>query len=99
MFLVTRRTRTTLNDVGFVKTVFLVTSLAFAIDRFDGDAVAKTIAQHVSKFSGDGIAVVTLGAVVGELRVTRRDFAGIKKSFAAGFLNNPDGEQATEDGQ
>jgi hypothetical protein len=44
MFLVTGRAGTILNDVGFVKTVLLVTSLAFAVYRFDGDAVAKAIA-------------------------------------------------------
>src|SRR5438876_9804127 len=44
MFLMTRRAGTALNDVRFVKAVFLMTSLAFAIDRFDGDAVTKTIA-------------------------------------------------------
>jgi hypothetical protein len=44
MFLVTRRAGAVLDDVRFVKTVLLVTSLAFAIDRFDGDAVAKAIA-------------------------------------------------------
>ena len=72
-----------MDDVGFVEAVFLVTSLAFAIDCFDSDAVAKTIAQHPRKFPSGDIAVVTLGAVVGELGVTSRDFAGIKKSFAA----------------
>jgi hypothetical protein len=44
MFLMTRRAGAVLNDVRFVKAVLLMTSLAFAIDRFDGDAVTKTIA-------------------------------------------------------
>jgi len=44
MFLMTRRAGAVLNDVRFVKAVFLMASLAFAIDRFDGDAVTKTIA-------------------------------------------------------
>jgi len=44
MFLMTRRAGAVLNDVRLVKAVFLMASLAFAIDRFDGDAVTKTIA-------------------------------------------------------
>ena len=36
MFLMARRAGAVLNDVRFVKAVFLMTSLAFAIDRFDG---------------------------------------------------------------
>jgi len=70
MFLMTRRAGAVLNDVRFVKAVLLVTALTFAIDRFDGDAVAKTIAQHRAEFSGGDIAIVTLRAVIGELRVT-----------------------------
>src|ERR1700731_1595463 len=97
MFLVTGRAGSILDDVGFVKAVLLMTSLAFAIDRFDGDAVAKTIAQDGGKFSGDGIAVVTLGAIIGELRVTRRNLAGIKKSFATVLLKKPDREQTAKD--
>ena len=88
-----------MNDVRFVKTVFLVTALTFPIDRFDGDTVAKTIAQNFAKFPSDGIAVVTLGTVVGELCVTRRNFTGIKKSFAAATREEKNRKQAAEDRQ
>jgi len=88
-----------LNDVRFVKAVLLVTALTFPIDRFRGDTVAKTIAQNFAKFSGDGIAVVTLGTVTGELRVTRRNFTGIKKSFAPATWEKKNRKQAAEDRQ
>jgi hypothetical protein len=97
MFLVTGRAGTILKDGRFVKTVLLMTRLALAVDRFDRDAVAKTIAQHLSKFSGDRIGIVTLGAVVGELCVTRRDFTGIEKSLAAMLLKKPNREQTAGD--
>ena len=88
-----------MNDVRFVKAVLLVTALTFPIDRFDGDTVAKTIAQNFAKFPSDGIPVVTLGTVVGELCVTRRNFAGGKKSFAAAMWEKKNRKQAAEDRQ
>jgi len=61
--------------------------------------VAKTIAQNFAKFPSDGIPVVTLGTVVGELCVTRRNFAGGKKSFAAATWEKKNCEQSAEDRQ
>jgi hypothetical protein len=97
MLLVAGRAGTIFHHVRFVEAVLLVTSFAFPIDCFDGDAVAKTIAQDGRKFPGGDIAVVTLGAVVGELRVTRRDFASIEKSFAPVLLKKQDGKESAED--
>jgi hypothetical protein len=97
MFLMTCRAGAVLDDVRFVKAVFLMTSLAFAIDRFYGDAVTKTIAYHLGKFPGGDVAVVTLGAVVPELCVTRRNFAGVKESFATVLLKKPDRDQSAKD--
>jgi len=51
VFLVTRRAGSILHDVCFVEAVLFMTALAFAIDRFDADAVAKTIAQYFAEFS------------------------------------------------
>jgi hypothetical protein len=81
MFLMTRRARTVLDNVRFVKTVLLVTILAFAIDRLDGYAIAKTIAQRLGKFFGRGARIVTFLAIIRELGVRGRYFAGVKKSF------------------
>ena len=54
MFLVARRTRAVLHDTGFVEcvrpTILLkMTSVAFLVDRFERDAVTKTISQHGPK--------------------------------------------------
>jgi len=38
-----------------------------------------------------------LGAVVRELGVTGRNFAGVKKSFAAVLLKKPDRDQSAKD--
>ena len=51
MFLVARRTRTVLHDIGFVECVgpailFKVTGLTFSVDRIKRNAVTKTVAQH-----------------------------------------------------
>ena len=51
MFLVARRTRAILHDIGFVECVrpailFKMSGLAFSVDRFERDAVTKAIAQH-----------------------------------------------------
>lgn len=71
MFLVTGRAGSILNDVRFVKAVLLVTTLAFAINRFDGDSVVKTIADHFGKLSANRGAIVALRAIVLELRMRR----------------------------
>src|SRR5438477_5337316 len=99
MFLVARRAGLVLHHVRFVKTVLLMAGLAFAIDRFNGDAVAKTIAQHCAKFSGGDIAIVAFRAVVGELRVARRNLSGVEKSFAVATWEKKNREQSAEDRQ
>ena len=99
MFLVTGRARPILDNIRFVEAVLLVAGLAFAIDRFNRDAVAKTIAQHCAKFSGGDIAIVAFRAVVGELRVARRNLAGVEKSLAAATWEKKNREQSAEDRQ
>ena len=95
----TGRARSILDNVRFVKAVLRVTAFAFAIDLSHGDAVAEAIAQHLAKFPGGHITVVTLGAVIGEIRVTRRDLASIEKSFAAATGKKENRKQAAEDRQ
>ena len=48
MFLMTGGAGTVLDDVGFVKTVLLVTGFAFTIDPINRDAVAKAVPQNLT---------------------------------------------------
>ena len=97
MFLVTSGTGTILNNVRFMKRVLLVAGLAFAIDRFHGDAVAKSIAEDLAKFPGNDRAIVAFRAIVRELRVSGCNFAGVKKSFATATREEKNREQPAED--
>src|SRR5207253_8045790 len=97
MFLMTRRAGTALRHVRFVKAMFLMAAFAFGIDRFDGNAMSKTISHYFAKLSANGSAVVTLFAVVSELRVSGRNFAGVKKCLAPAAREKKNREQATED--
>ena len=99
MLLMACRARPILNDVRFMRAVLLVAALAFAIDRFDGDAVSKTIAQHFAKFPSGDVAVVALSAVVSELGVTGRNVSGVKKCLAAATRKKKNREQTAEDRQ
>ena len=99
MFLVARRAGLVLNHVRFVEAVLLMAGLAFAIDRFNGNAIAKTIPQNFAKFSSNDIAIVAFRAVVGELRVARRNLAGVEKCFAAATWEKKNREQSAEDRQ
>ena len=51
MLLMADRTRTVLDDVRFMKGVLLMTDFAFAIDRFHGDAIVKTVSQSFASTS------------------------------------------------
>jgi hypothetical protein len=97
MFLVTSGTGRILNNARFMKTMLLVTGLAFAIDRLHGNAVAKTIAEDLAKFPGNDRAVVTFRAIIGELGVRGRNFAGVEKTFAAATRKQKNREQSAED--
>jgi len=97
MLLMACRARPILNDVRFMKAVLLVAALAFAIDRFDGDAVVKTIADHFGKLSANGGIIVTFLAIVRELGVGGCDLAGVKKSFLTAARENKNCEQPAED--
>src|SRR5438105_10953474 len=97
MLLMACRARPILNDVRFMRAVLLVAALAFAIDRFDGDAVVKTIADHFGKLPTNGGAVVTFRAIIRELGVGGCDFAGVKKSFLTAAREKKNREQPAAD--
>src|SRR5207248_6977201 len=97
MFLVTSGTGTILNNVRFMKRVLLVTGLAFEIDCFHGDAVAKAIAEDLAKFPDNDRAIVAFRAIIGELGVRGRNFAGVEKSFAAVTRKQKNREQSAKD--
>lgn len=99
MFLMTRRAGSILNYVRFVKVVLLMTNFTFAIDRFDGDAVAETIAQNFAKLSANGGVLVTFRAIVFELGVRGRDFSGVEKFLRAAVRINENDEQPAKDRQ
>ena len=97
MLLMACRARPILNDVRFMKAVLLVAALAFAIDRFDGDAVVKTIADHFGKLSANGGIIVAFRAIIGELGVRGRNFAGVEKTFAAAPREQKNREQSAKE--
>ena len=103
MFLVAGRTGAILHHVWLVEGVMRVTGLAFLIDQVEGDAVSETFFHDRAKFlrrewaTGHQGLVVTGGTVVTELCMFGGKFSGIKKSFAAARLKNPNRDQSAED--
>src|SRR5438270_12739876 len=97
MLLMACRARPVLNNVRLMKAVLLVTAFAFAIDRFDGDAVVKTVADHFGKLSANGGIIVAFRAIVRKLGVGGCDFAGVKKSLVTATRKKKNREQPAED--
>ena len=81
VLLMTCRTGAILDNVRFVKTVALMTNLAFAIDRFDANAVAKAIPDSFGKCSSRARAVVAFCAIVCEIRVRGGDRPRVEKNL------------------
>src|ERR1043166_440367 len=103
MLLMTGRARPILHYVRLVKRMLGVTRLAFAVDRLERHAVSEPVAQHLLEFrwrqraAGHEGLVVTLRAIVGNARVRRRNFSGVKKSLAAAHLENDEADNSAHD--
>ena len=99
MFLVAGRAGTILHHVRLVKAVLLMASLALAVNCFDGNAVTKTIAQNFAELPTGGAWIVTFFAIVRELGVRGRDFAGVKKGLATPAREKKNRDQAAHNSE
>ena len=99
MFLMTRRAGTVLRHVRFVKAMFLMAAFAFGIDRFDGNAMSKTIAENFAELSAGGAWIVAFLAVVRELGVRGGDLAGIKKRLPPPTRKKKNRDQSAKNGE